>query len=50
MAPLVKIANGILLKMANVIITYITTYPPTNLLQHTYLPTHLFTYLPTTTY
>jgi hypothetical protein len=51
MAPLVKIANGILVKMANVITTYIPTYPPTNLLQHTYLltylPTHPLAYLPT---
>jgi hypothetical protein len=38
MASLIKITNGVLLKMANVITTYIPTYLATNLLQHTYLP------------
>jgi hypothetical protein len=47
MAPLIKIANGVLVKMTNVITAYIPTYLATNLLQHTYLPTYLSTHPPT---
>jgi len=36
--------------MANVIITYLPTHPPTYLLQPTYLPTHPPTYLLCTIY
>lgn len=38
MTLLVKLANGVLIKMANVITTYLPTYQPTYLPTITYLP------------